>query len=177
YGPKIDFHILDCLKRSWQCATIQLDFQLPERFELTYTGEDGQEHRPVTVHRVIYGAVDRFFGILIEHFAGAFPVWLAPVQVKILPIADRHHEYCKTVAARLEEAGIRVTADLRNEKIGYKIRQAQGEKVPYMLVVGDKEVEAGKAALRTRSQGDVGQVDIAQFQEQVLREIKTRQLN
>ncbi len=177
YGPKIDFHILDCLKRSWQCATIQLDFQLPERFDLTYTGEDGQEHRPVTVHRVIYGAVDRFFGVLIEHFAGAFPVWLAPVQVKILPIADRHHEYCETVAARLEAAGIRVTADLRNEKIGYKIRQAQGEKVPYMLVVGDKEVEAGKAALRTRAEGDVGQVDIAEFQERLLEEIKTRQLN
>jgi len=177
YGPKIDFHVQDCLKRSWQCATIQLDFQMPERFDLTYIGEDGDKHRPVMVHHVSYGAIDRFLGILIEHFAGAFPVWLAPVQVKILPIADRHHEYCKEVAASLEDAGIRVEVDSRNEKIGYKIRQAQGEKVPYMLVVGDKEVEAGTAALRTRSQGDVGTVDLAQFQERLQKEIKIRQLN
>jgi threonyl-tRNA synthetase len=150
---------------------------MPERFDLTYIGEDGQKHRPVMVHRVAYGAIDRFLGILIEHFAGAFPVWLSPVQVKILPIADRHHQYCKELAQRLEAAGIRVEVDLRNEKIGYKIRQAQGEKVPYMLIAGDKEVEAGKAALRTRSEGDVGQVDIAQFQQRVLEEIRTRQLN
>lgn len=176
YGPKIDFHILDSLKRGWQCATIQLDFQMPERFDLTYTGEDGQEHRPVIVHRVAYGAIDRFLGILIEHFAGAFPVWLAPVQVKILPIADRHHEYCRKLAAKLQKAGIRVQADLRNEKVGFKIRQAETEKVPYMLVVGDKEVEAGKAALRTRVEGDVGQVDVKEFQERVLAEIKTRKL-
>ncbi|HOB35362.1 MAG TPA: threonine--tRNA ligase [Bacillota bacterium] len=177
YGPKIDFHVLDSLKRSWQCATIQLDFQLPQRFELTYTGEDGEKHQPVTVHRVIYGAVDRFLGILIEHFAGAFPVWLAPVQVKILPIADRHHEYSRNLAARLEEAGIRVEADLRNEKIGYKIRQAQAEKVPYMLIVGDKEVQQGTASLRTRREGDVGPVDIAEFEARVLEEIRTRQNN
>ncbi|NLO87438.1 MAG: threonine--tRNA ligase [Firmicutes bacterium] len=177
YGPKIDFHVLDSLKRSWQCATIQLDFQLPQRFELTYTGEDGEKHQPVTVHRVIYGAVDRFLGILIEHFAGAFPVWLAPVQVKILPIADRHHEYSRNLAARLEEAGIRVEADLRNEKIGYKIRQAQAEKVPYMLIVGDKEVQQGTASLRTRREGDVGPVGIAEFEARVLEEIRTRQNN
>lgn len=177
YGPKIDFHILDSLKRGWQCATIQLDFQMPERFDLTYTGEDGQEHRPVIVHRVAYGAIDRFLGILIEHFAGAFPVWLAPVQVKILPIADRHHEYCRKLAAKLQKAGIRVQADLRNEKIGFKIRQAETEKVPYMLVVGDKEVEAGKAALRARREGDLGQVDPDQFRERVLKEIASRQLN
>lgn len=176
YGPKIDFHVLDSLKRGWQCATIQLDFQMPERFELTYTGEDGQEHRPVIVHRVVYGAIDRFLGILIEHFGGAFPVWLAPVQVKILPIADRHHEYSKGLAARLDAAGIRVIADLRNEKVGYKIRQAQGEKVPYMLVIGDKEVEAGQAALRTRAGGDVGPVDLAEFQKRVLAEIAERRL-
>ena len=175
YGPKIDFHVLDSLKRSWQCATIQLDFQMPERFDLTYTGEDGQKHRPVMVHRVIYGAIDRFFGILIEHYAGAFPVWLAPVQVKILPIADRHHDYAQSLGNRLEKAGIRVDVDLRNEKIGYKIRQAQSEKVPYMLVVGDKEVEAGKAALRTREKGDLGSVDVAVFQERVLQEIQSRQ--
>ncbi len=177
YGPKIDFHVLDSLKRSWQCATIQLDFQLPQRFELTYTGEDGEKHQPVTVHRVIYGAVDRFLGILIEHFAGAFPVWLAPVQVKILPIADRHHEYSRNLATRLEEAGIRVEADLRNEKIGYKIRQAQAEKVPYMLIVGDKEVQQGTASLRTRREGDVGPVGIAEFEARVLEEIRTRQNN
>ena len=175
YGPKIDFHVLDSLKRSWQCATIQLDFQMPERFDLTYNGEDGQKHRPVMVHRVIYGAIDRFFGILIEHYAGAFPVWLAPVQVKILPIADRHHDYAQSLGNRLEKAGIRVDVDLRNEKIGYKIRQAQSEKVPYMLVVGDKEVEAGKAALRTREKGDLGSVDVAVFQERVLQEIQSRQ--
>lgn len=177
YGPKIDFHILDCLKRSWQCATIQLDFQLPERFDLTYTGEDGQKHRPVTIHRVIYGAIDRFFGVLIEHFGGAFPVWLAPVQVKILPIADRHHDYSRALADRLEQAGIRAVTDHRNEKVGYKIRQAQAEKVPYMLVVGDKEVEEGKASLRTRNEGDVGSVDIAEFEQRVRKEIKTRQIN
>lgn len=177
YGPKIDFHILDSLKRSWQCATIQLDFQLPERFDLTYTGEDGQKHQPVTVHRVVYGAIDRFFGVLIEHYAGAFPVWLSPVQVKILPLADRHHGYAQDLADNLEQAGIRVKLDLRNEKIGYKIRQAQAEKVPYMLVLGDKEVEAGRAALRTRSEGDVGPVDIGEFTARVQREIKTRQNN
>lgn len=177
YGPKIDFHILDSLKRSWQCATIQLDFQLPERFDLTYTGEDGQKHQPVTVHRVVYGAIDRFFGVLIEHYAGAFPVWLSPVQVIVLPIADRHHGYAQDLASRLEQAGIRVKLDLRNEKIGYKVRQAQNEKVPYMLVVGDKEVEQGKAALRTRSEGDLGSVDVQEFQERVVQEIKTRQNN
>lgn len=177
YGPKIDFHILDSLKRSWQCATIQLDFQLPERFDLTYIGEDGQKHQPVTVHRVVYGAIDRFLGVLIEHYAGAFPVWLSPVQVKILPLADRHHEYARNLANRLEQAGIRVVMDLRNEKIGYKIRACQAEKVPYMLVVGDKEVEEGKAALRTRNEGDVGSVDIGEFQERVLREIKKRANN
>lgn len=174
YGPKIDFHVLDCLKRSWQCATIQLDFQMPERFDLTYTGEDGQKHRPVMVHHVVYGAIDRLLGVLIEHYAGAFPVWLAPVQVKILPIADRHHDYTQALSQKLEAAGIRVESDLRNEKIGYKIRSCQTEKVPYMLIVGNKEVEEGKASLRTRAQGDVGAVDVAEFVERVVREIKTR---
>jgi len=175
YGPKIDFHILDSLKRSWQCATIQLDFQLPERFDLNYTGEDGQKHRPVTVHRVVYGAVDRFFGVLIEHYAGAFPVWLAPTQVKILPIADRHHEYCRSLAHKLESTDIRVNLDFRNEKIGYKIRQAQSEKVPYMLVIGDKEIEQSQVALRTREEGDLGSMDIDDFLFQVQHKIKTRQ--
>ncbi|MTI96189.1 MAG: threonine--tRNA ligase [Firmicutes bacterium] len=175
YGPKIDFHILDCLKRTWQCATIQLDFQLPERFDLTYTGEDGQKHRPVTIHRVVYGAIDRFLGVLIEHFGGAFPTWLAPVQVKLLPIADRHHQYCADLVRRLEAAGVRVVSDDRNEKIGYKIRQAQNEKVPYMLIIGDKEVEAGSASLRVREQGDVGSVQLDAFIAHVQTEINTRQ--
>ncbi len=176
YGPKIDFHILDCLKRSWQCSTIQLDFQLPERFDLTYIGEDGQKHRPVTVHRVVYGAVERFMGILIEHFAGAFPTWLAPVQVKLLPIADRHHDYCHKLQHKLTEAGVRAVVDDRNEKVGYKIRQAQTEKVPYMLVAGDKEVEDGTVSLRTRGEGDKGSTDFAGFLEMIALEISQRSL-
>lgn len=177
YGPKIDFHILDSLNRSWQCSTIQLDFQLPERFDLTYTGEDGQKHRPVIVHRVVYGAIDRFLGILIEHYGGAFPTWLAPVQVKVLPIADRHHEYCRQLARQLEASGIRAKLDDRNEKVGYKIRQAQAEKVPYMLIAGDKEVEQQTVSLRTRSEGDVGTVDFAQFIQKVGAEIRNRSNN
>ena len=176
YGPKIDFHILDCLKRNWQCSTIQLDFQLPERFDLTYIGEDGQKHRPVTVHRVVYGAVDRFLGILIEHFAGAFPTWLAPVQVKLLPIADRHHDYCRQLQQQLNQAGVRAVVDDRNEKVGYKIRQAQAAKVPYMLVAGDKEVEDGTVSLRTRTEGDQGSIAFTDFLQMITREISQRSL-
>ena len=176
YGPKIDFHILDCLKRNWQCSTIQLDFQLPERFDLTYIGEDGQKHRPVTVHRVVYGAVDRFLGILIEHFAGAFPTWLAPVQVKLLPIADRHHDYCRQLQQQLSQAGVRAVVDDRNEKVGYKIRQAQAAKVPYMLVAGDKEVEDGTVSLRTRTEGDQGSIAFTDFLQMITREISQRSL-
>lgn len=174
YGPKIDIHILDCLKRSWQCSTIQLDFQLPERFDLTYTGEDGQKHRPVMVHHVVYGAVDRFLGILIEHYGGAFPAWLAPVQVKVLPIADRHHPYCGQLVQKLAAAGIRAKLDDRNEKVGYKIRQAQVEKVPYMLVIGDKEEKEQTVSLRSRGEGDLGALDFAQFLCRVREEVRNR---
>ena len=164
YGPKIDFHIKDCLGREWQCGTIQLDFQMPERFDLTYIGEDGAKHRPVMLHRVIFGSIERFIGILIEHYAGAFPVWLAPVQVKILPIADVHIDYAKKVQEEFAEKGIRVELDDREEKIGYKIREAQLEKVPYMAIIGDKEVEASAIGLRSRSEGDLGQISLAEFE-------------
>ena len=167
YGPKIDFHIKDCLGREWQCGTIQLDFQMPERFDLTYIGEDGAKHRPVMLHRVIFGSMERFHGILIEHYAGAFPVWLAPVQVKILPIADVHIDYAKKVQEEFAKKGIRVELDDREEKIGYKIREAQLEKVPYMAIIGDKEVEAGAIGLRSRSEGDLGQISLDEFEERI----------
>lgn len=174
YGPKIDFHLQDSLGRTWQCGTIQLDMLMPEKFDLTYVGEDGQRHRPVMIHRVAFGSMERFIGILIEHYAGAFPVWLAPVQVKILPITDRHLPYAQKVAAALQEQDIRVEVDDRNEKIGYKIREAQIEKVPYMLIVGDKEVESGTVAVRQRGRGDVGAQDTAQFIAQVRAEINAK---
>ena len=167
YGPKIDFHIKDCLGREWQCGTIQLDFQMPERFDLTYIGEDGAKHRPVMLHRVIFGSIERFIGILIEHYAGAFPVWLAPVQVKILPIADVHIDYAKKVQEEFAKKGIRVELDDREEKIGYKIREAQLEKVPYMAIIGDKEVEASAIGLRSRSEGDLGQISLVEFEEKI----------
>jgi len=157
YGPKIDFHVKDCLDRTWQCGTIQLDFQMPEKFDLTYIGEDGQKHRPVMIHRVVYGSIERFIAILTEHFAGAFPVWLAPIQVRILPISERHHEYAKTLVSRLMELDIRVEADERKEKIGYKIRESQTEKVPFTLVVGDQEAESDMVAVRRYGQGDAGE--------------------
>ena len=173
YGPKIDFHIKDSLGREWQCGTIQLDFQMPERFDLTYIGEDGEKHRPVMLHRVIFGSVERFIGILIENYAGAFPTWLAPVQAKILPISDKHIEYAKRVSKELEEKGIRTEIDERAEKIGYKIREAQLQKIPYMLVVGDKEEQEGKIGVRDRKQGDIGSMSIAEFAEKVEEEVKT----
>ena len=172
YGPKIDFHIKDCLGREWQCGTIQLDFQMPERFDLTYIGEDGEKHRPVMLHRVIFGSIERFIGILIEHFAGAFPTWLAPVQVKLLPIADAHKEYAKQVQQELEQNGIRVEVDDRQEKIGYKIREAQLQKVPYMLILGDKEVEANAVGVRSRKDGDIGQMSCKDFLEKLQKEIE-----
>ncbi|MBS3937916.1 MAG: threonine--tRNA ligase [Peptococcaceae bacterium] len=161
YGPKIDFHIEDSIGRSWQCATIQLDFQMPEKFDLTYIGEDGQRHRPVVVHRVLYGAIERFMAMLIEHYAGAFPLWLAPVQVVVMPITDRARGFAEDVREQLEAADIRVELDGRSEKIGFKIREAQMQKVPYMLVLGDKEVESGEVSLRTREGGDQGSMPIA----------------
>ena len=167
YGPKIDFHLKDSIGRTWQCGTIQLDMLMPERFDLTYVGEDGQRHRPVMIHRVAFGSMERFIGILIEHYAGAFPVWIAPLQVKILPITDRNMEYAQTLASKLREADIRVEVDERSEKIGYKIREAQMEKVPYMLVLGDKEAESGMVAVRVRGQGDVGTMSFDAFEKMV----------
>ena len=163
YGPELDFHLADSLGRTWQCGTIQLDFQMPERFELEYVGEDGEKHRPVMIHRALLGSIERFIGVITEHFAGAFPTWLSPVQVKVLPITDRAAAYADQVAAQLDQAGYRVEVDHRNEKIGKKIREAQLEKIPYMLVVGDKEAESGQVAVRARSKGDLGAMDFAAF--------------
>ena len=176
YGPKLDFHLADSLGRTWQCGTIQLDFQMPERFELEYVGEDGQKHRPVMIHRVVLGSIERFIGVITEHFGGAFPTWLAPVQVKVLPITDRTADYAKSVAEKLDAAGIRVETDLRNEKIGYKIREAQMQKIPYMLVVGDKEAEAGNISVRTRSGGDMGVMSLDDFMAQLQEEIDTKKI-
>jgi len=163
YGPKLDFHLADSLGRTWQCGTIQLDMQLPERFELEYVGEDGAKHRPVMIHRVVLGSIERFIGVITEHFAGAFPTWLSPVQVKVLPVTDRAAEYADSIAAKLDAQGYRVEVDHRNEKIGKKIREAQLEKVPYMLVVGDRDVENGTVAPRHRVKGDLGTVTLDEF--------------
>ena len=171
YGPKIDIHLEDCIGRTWQCGTVQLDFQLPERFALTYDGADGEKHRPVMIHRVVFGSIERFIGILTEHFAGAFPLWLAPVQAKVLTITSRADEAAQKAAAQLRKAGIRVEVDLRNEKIGYKIRQSQMEKVPYMLVIGDREAEAGQVSVRKRGVGESGAMSIEALLEQMQREI------
>lgn len=171
YGPKIDFHLTDSIGRTWQCGTIQLDMQLPEKFDLTYTGEDGLKHRPVMIHRVVYGSIERFIGILIEHYAGAFPAWLAPTQVRILPITDKHVAYAKELNDKMFALGLRVYLDDRNEKIGYKIREAQVQKIPYMLVVGDKEVEEGAVAVRRRSEGDLGAMKADDFIAMLQKEI------
>ncbi|ENK0840169.1 threonine--tRNA ligase [Clostridium botulinum] len=174
YGPKIDFHLKDCIGRTWQCGTIQLDFQMPERFDLSYIGADGEKHRPVMVHRTIYGSVERFIGILIEQYAGAFPTWLAPVQVKLMNITDAQYDYLKKVEENLKQNNIRVEIDTRNEKIGYKIRESQLQKVPYMLILGDKEVEAGKVAVRSRKDGDLGAISLEEFIEKIKNEIKDK---
>jgi threonyl-tRNA synthetase len=174
YGPKIDFHLEDCLGRTWQCGTIQLDFQMPERFDLTYTGADGEKHRPVMIHRVAFGSIERFIGILTEHFAGAFPAWLAPIQAEVLPITDRTADYADEIARKLETAGIRVETDHRSEKVGYKIREAQMQKIPYMLVVGDKEAEEGTVAVRTRYGGDQGTMSLDAFIAELKEEIATK---
>jgi threonyl-tRNA synthetase len=177
YGPKIDFHLKDSLGRTWQCGTIQLDFQMPEKFDLNYIGEDGQKHRPAMIHRVVFGSLERFIGILTEHYAGAFPVWLAPVQVRVLPITDRHAGYAQKVVDRLDEKGIRVELDARNEKVSYKIREAQAQKIPYMLVVGDKEAEQEAVAVRHRSRGDLGPLPLKEFEEQILKEIREKEIS
>ncbi len=174
YGPKIDFHLEDSIGRTWQCGTIQLDFQLPLRFELEYTGADGQKHRPIMIHRVAFGSIERFIGILIEHFAGAFPTWIAPVQVKILPIADAHHDYAYAVRDMLQAKGVRVEVDSRNEKIGYKIREAQMSKVPYMLIIGGKECEEGTVSVRARRSADMGAMTKEAFCDMLLEEIETK---
>ncbi len=175
YGPKIDFHVRDCLDRTWQCGTIQLDFQMPEKFDLNYIGEDGQKHRPVMIHRVVYGSIERFIALLTEHYAGAFPVWLAPVQVRILPISEKHHEYAKALVSRLNELDVRVEADERKEKIGYKIRESQTEKIPFTLVVGDQEAESDMVAVRRYGQGDAGEkMTVEAFIELLQGEIKSK---
>lgn len=175
YGPKLDFHIRDSIGRTWQCGTIQLDMNLPERFQMEYIGEDGQKHQPIMIHRACFGSMERFIGILIEHYAGAFPTWLAPVQVKILPISEKHVAYAETLRKAFKDAYIRVELDDRNEKIGYKIRQAQMEKVPYMLVVGDKEEEEGAVAIRKRGEGEVGSKKWEDFLQDIVAEAKDRQ--
>ena len=176
YGPKLDFHLVDAIGRTWQCGTIQLDFQMPERFELEYTGEDGAKHRPVMIHRVVFGSIERFIGILIEHFAGAFPTWLAPVQVMLVPISEAHHEYAHKVLEQLEQAGIRVEGDFRNEKMNYKIREGQLRRIPYMLVMGDKEAAEGTVAVRARNQERGGVMSLEQFIENICQEIKDRSI-
>ena len=177
YGPKLDFHIADCLGRTWQCGTIQLDMQLPERFALEYTGADGAKHRPVMIHRVVFGSIERFIGVITEQFAGAFPTWIAPVQVKVMDMTDRTRDAAEDIAAKLDAMGIRVETDLRNEKIGFKIREAQLQKIPYMLIIGDKEVENGVVAVRSRKSGDLGTMTLEAFAEKVLDEVKTRSID
>jgi threonyl-tRNA synthetase len=173
YGPKLDFHIEDSLGRTWQCGTIQLDYQLPGRFNLEYVGADGEKHCPVMIHRVVFGSIERFIGVITEHYAGAFPVWLSPVQAVVMPITDRVNEYAEEVTAKLNDLGFRVESDLRNEKIGYKIREAQLQKTPYMLVVGDKEKEAGAVAVRTRSGVDLGAMPLDDFIAKLREEVDT----
>jgi threonyl-tRNA synthetase len=174
YGPKIDFHLKDSIGRTWQCGTIQLDMLMPEKFDLTYIGEDGQKHRPVMIHRVAYGSMERFIGILTEHYAGAFPLWLAPVQVKILPIAARHVDYANKIAKMMFDKYIRVEVDDRSEKIGYKIREGQLEKLPYMILVGEKEIEEKTVAVRKRGQGDIGSMEADEFVGMIEREIEMK---
>ena len=174
YGPKLDFHIEDCLGRTWQCGTIQLDSQLPERFQLEYVGEDGLKHRPVMIHRVVFGSIERFIGVITEHFSGAFPLWLNPVQVKVLPVTERAHDYAAKIAAQLDAAGIRVENDLRSEKLGYKIREAQMQKIPYMLVVGDRDMENGTVSVRTRQGEDLGAMSLDAFAAKCRSEIASK---
>lgn len=176
YGPKIDFHLEDCIGRTWQCGTIQLDFQMPQRFDINYVGADGEKHRPIMIHRVIFGSIERFIGILIEHFAGKFPLWLAPVQARILPISERHQEAAKALRQQLAAAGIRVELDDRNEKIGYKIREAQLQKIPYMVILGDREVEEQQVNLRSRDRGELGSVAADELVASLVKEIQEKQL-
>ena len=177
YGPKIDFHLEDSLGRTWQCGTIQLDFQLPQRFELNYIGSDGEKHRPIVIHRVVLGSIERFIGILIEHFAGKFPVWLAPVQVKVLPISNKFNEYSEEIVKALKDNNIRVAIDNRDEKIGYKIREARNERIPYMIVIGEKEEEGNNISLRSRKNGDEGSKNLDEFIKDIKAEIDDKTIN
>jgi threonyl-tRNA synthetase len=174
YGPKIDVKLVDAIGRPWQLTTVQFDFNLPQRFKLEYVGEDGSRHQPLMVHRALLGSVERFFGVLIEHYAGAFPTWLAPVQVGVLPVSGKFSEYAAKVTKHLQDAGVRVHFDDRNEKLQAKIRDAQMQKIPYMLIIGGKEAEAGTVAVRHRSRGDLGPRSLEQFTSDVLEEIKSR---
>jgi threonyl-tRNA synthetase len=174
YGPKIDFHLEDCIGRTWQCGTIQLDMQMPQRFDLNYIGKDGEKHRPIMIHRVAFGSIERFIGILIEHYAGKFPLWLAPTQVKVLPISDKFIEYATKIRESLFEQGIRVEIDGRAEKIGYKIREAQLEKIPYMLVVGEKEMNENNLSVRSRKDGDLGSMNLDEFIQKIEEEVKQK---
>ena len=176
YGPKIDVHLEDCIGRTWQCGTVQLDFQMPERFDLTYDGADGEKHRPVMIHRVVLGSIERFIGVLTEHFGGAFPLWLSPVQVKVMTITDRVDEFAKAATDKLREAGLRVELDTRNEKIGYKIRQARNERTPYMLVIGDREAEAGQVAVRKRGEGELGDMTLEAFIEMAQKQVESKEI-
>jgi threonyl-tRNA synthetase len=174
YGPKLDFHLEDSIGRTWQCGTIQLDFQMPQRFDITYIGADGEKHRPVMIHRVIFGSVERFIGILTEHFAGKFPLWLAPVQVKLLTVTEKFNDYASQVGQRLKEAGLRVEIDLRNEKIGYKLREARNERASYIGVIGERETEAGTLTLRSSKEGELGEMSVDEFLDKCLEEIQTK---
>ena len=174
YGPKLDFHLQDCLGRTWQCGTIQLDFQMPQRFDLTYVGADGEKHRPVMIHRVIFGSIERFIGILTEHFAGKFPLWLAPVQIKLLTVTEKFAGFAEELAAKCEEAGLRVVTDVRNEKIGYKIREARNERTPYIVTIGEKEVETGSLSVRSSKEGDLGQIPTDELIAKLVEEIRTK---
>jgi threonyl-tRNA synthetase len=171
YGPKIDFHLEDSIGRTWQCGTIQLDFQMPQRFELTYVGRDGEKHTPIMIHRVIFGSIERFIGILIEHFAGKFPLWLAPVQVKLLTVTEKFADYAEEVGKKLTDAGLRVEVDVRNEKIGYKIREARNERVSYIGVIGEKEMESGELTVRSSKEGELGSMKLDEFTAKLLKEI------
>ena len=174
YGPKLDFHLEDCIGRTWQCGTIQLDLQMPQRFDLTYIGSDNEKHRPIMLHRVIFGSIERFIGILTEHFAGKFPLWLAPVQVKLLTVAEKFSDYAYEVAAKLEEAGLRVEVDVRNEKIGYKLREARNERVSYIGVIGEREVEANELSVRSSKVGELGTIGVDEFVAKLVEEVKTK---
>jgi len=176
YGPKIDIKVEDAIGRLWQLTTVQFDFNLPERFELEYIGEDNKPHRPIMIHRALFGSMERFFGVLIEHYAGAFPLWLAPVQVAVLPITDRVNEYAEKVAADLRQSSLRVESNLRSEKIGAKIRDAQMQKVPFMLVLGDREMEQGQVAVRERARGDIGVMSLEEFKNMARRLVESRAL-